>query len=168
DVIIKSILCVPSVTRMGEAEQESVTAQLKHLFAPTSTAKFLRYYFDCWHPNCRYVHKPSFRVDDTNEPLLASMALLGAMYSPDEDERTMASEIMYHAEKYVFFHEPLFGEQSVGKCSAAAQHGDFQTIQAGLCMLIIQFWTGDEAAKQRAMALRFDQTFKAAQASGLL
>ncbi|KXT18446.1 hypothetical protein AC579_8159 [Pseudocercospora musae] len=145
DVIIKSILCVRSVTRLGEAEQKSMTAQLKQLFAPSRTARFLRYYFDCWHRNCRYVHKPSLSVEDKNEPLLPSMA--PSISSADEDERAMASEIMFHAEKYIFFHGPLFGEQSLGKCSAAAKHGDFQTVQAGLCMLVIQFWTGDEAAK---------------------
>jgi hypothetical protein len=123
-------------------------------------ARFVAYYFNIWHLNCRIVHRPSFGFDVCNESLVLAVIFLGAMYSPDSTERLVASALIDHVESYIFSCLPL-SPSADGDCNeeSAAPSGDeqeFQIIQAAFTMVITQFWTGTGAQKLRASTRLFD------------
>ena len=102
------------------------------------------------------LHRPSFALGEVSDPLLVGVVLLGAMYSVNQDERRMAGSVMQYAEGYIFEHLPISRRHDHHEQDEVA----FQSIQAALCMIVIQFWTGDAESKHRTMTSRFSQTIE--------
>lgn len=129
-------------------------SNLDIVFDPANVIRSLRFFFECWHPNCRTIHRPTFSVSNRDMSLLASMILLGAMYVPDEEHRALVDAVARVIECYVFS-QPLF-DHTAGE-NLLDNDASFKTLQAGLMVIVAQFWAGDDISKRRVSTERFDQ-----------
>lgn len=153
---------VPTLLLLTDHARLDIQQQLQDLCRPACMSRFIGYYFDIWHLNCRIVHRPSFGFDVCDESLALAVALLGAMYSPDPTERLTASAVIDHVESYIFSCLPLspsadvHSHEGISDTSDEEQEKEFQTIQAAFTMVITLFWTGTGAQKLRASTSLFD------------
>ena len=153
-----SVMKAPTLQILPDDVRLEAQQQLQDLCRPSCVARFVTYYFDIWHLNCRIVHRPSFGFNVCDESLVLAVVLLGAMYSPDSAERLMASAVIDHVESYIFSCLPL-SPSADGDTSSASddeQEQEFQIIQAAFTMVITLFWTGTGAQKLRASTRLFD------------
>lgn len=155
-----SVMKAPTLQVLPDHLRLEVQQQLQDLCRPECVARFVAYYFDIWHLNCRIVHRPSFGFDVCDESLVLAVVLLGAMYSPYTAERLTASAVIDHVESYIFSCLPLSlsadGNCDIGPDAARDDEQEFQIIQAAFTMVITQFWTGTGAQKRRAATELFD------------
>ena len=142
--------------KSSQAATDTALTSLEHMFIPRNIVRHIDDYFQYWHRNSRVVHRPSFALGEVSDPLLVGVVLLGAMYSVNQDERRMAGSVMQYAEGYIFEHLPISRRHDHHEQDEVA----FQSIQAALCMIVIQFWTGDAESKHRTMTSRFSQTIE--------
>jgi hypothetical protein len=160
--LVMSVMKAPTLQILPDDVRLEVQQQLQDLCRPACVARFVAYYFNIWHLNCRIVHRPSFGLDVCDESLILAVVLLGAMYSPDSTERLTASAVIDHVESYIFSCLPL-STSGDGNCRRATnsahdeeQEQEFQTIQAAFTMVITLFWTGTGTQKLRASTRLFD------------
>lgn len=158
--LVMSVMKAPTLQLLPDHVRLEAQQQLQDLCRPACVARFVAYYFDIWHLNCRIVHRPSFGFDVCDESLVLAVVLLGAMYSPDAAERLAASAVVDHVESYIFSCLPLSPstDGNYPEDSDAVGNGEqeFQIIQAAFTMVITQFWTGTGAQKLRASTRLFD------------
>lgn len=154
----RTIYVIMPARKSSQATDDVALTRLEHIFAPTNVVRHIDDYFHYWHRNSRVIHRPSFVLGAVSDPLLVGVALLGAMYSVHQHERRMAASVMQYAEEYIFDHLPA------GQRNGVDYHEQdeiaFQSIQAALCMIVIQFWTGDAESKDRTMTIRFSQVIE--------
>lgn len=158
--LVMSVMRAPTLLLLTDHARLDIRQQLQDLCRPACMSRFIAYYFDIWHLNCRIVHRPSFGFDMCDESLVLAVVLLGAMYSPDAAERLAASAIIDHVESYIFSCLPL-SHLAGGVChknpdGVRDDEEEFQIIQAAFTMVITQFWTGTGAQKLRASTRLFD------------
>ena len=138
-------------------DRVQIQLRLEHIFLPARIARSIKLYFDGWHQNCRIIHQPSFSAADCEPALLVAMILLGAMYHPRDQERSMASSVIEHVEGYVFSALDAVWGESAGTASLSDDDTHTRLVQAAFLMVVTQFWTGSAEAKQRASGARFDR-----------
>lgn len=139
----------------GSAFSTSDTlATLQQVFSQARVVKHIDDYFRGWHRNCPVIHRPSFRIGEVDDVLLVGVILLGAMYSASQKERSMASTIMAYGEEFIFHAVSSISKGCPQNPKADDINEDFQIVQAGFCMVVVQFWTGDAEAKQRVFEVQ--------------
>jgi len=158
--LVTSVMKAPTLQVLPDHIRLEAQQQLQDLCRPAYVARFVAYYFDIWHLNCRIVHRHSFGFDACDESLVLAVVLLGAMYSPDANERLTASAVIDHVESYIFSCSSLFpsADEHCRKRPDAVgdDEQDFQIVQAAFTMVITQFWTGTGTQKLRASTSLFD------------
>lgn len=158
--LVTSVMKAPTLQLLPDHVRLEAQQQLQDLCRPTCVARFVAYYFDIWHLNCRIVHRPSFGFDTCDISLVLAVVLLGAMYSPDANERLTASAVIDHVESYIFsclpFSTPADVNYHEGSDAVSDDEQEFQIIQAAFTMVITQFWTGTGVQKLRASTRLFD------------
>lgn len=152
--LLNSVMKAPTLLLLQDHVRIEFQHQLQNLLRPACVSRFVAYYFNIWHLNCRIVHRPSFGLGVCNKSLVLAVVLLGAMYSPDAIERLAASAVVEHVESYIFSCLPFSsaGEEN-DKIDSGCSNNDehrFQTIQAAFTMVITLFWTGNDAQRLRA------------------
>jgi hypothetical protein len=88
--LLRRVMTAPSLLALRDVERTEVQQQLQNLCRPARVSRFVAHYFDMWHRNCRIVHRPSFGLSTCHEPLVLAVVFLGAMYSSNPAERTIA------------------------------------------------------------------------------
>lgn len=158
--LVTSVMKAPTLQVLPDHVRLEAQQQLQDLCRPACVARFVAYYFNIWHLNCRIVHRPSFGFDVCDYSLVLAVVFLGAMYSADPTERLTASAVIDHVESYIFSclslsHAP---DESFHEGSEAVMgdEQEFQILQAAFTMVITQFWTGTGAQKLRASTRLFD------------
>lgn len=157
DVLIdirKHISESPTVLALSTDKRLHVQATLTDVLTPSRVRRFLGYYWNSWHRNCRIVHWPSFEASTIEKPLLAAIISVGAMYSPYEAERASASIILPHLESYIFS-QLLFDQESESRHELTEAEA-LAVMQAGLLVVIVMFWTAEPKVKNRASTQRFN------------
>lgn len=160
--LVTSVMKAPTLQLLPDHVRLEARQQLQDLCRPTCVARFVAYYFDIWHLNCRIIHRPSFGFDVCDESLVLAVVLLGAMYSPDSTERLTASAVIDHVESYIFSCLPLppsadgNRREDTNSASGEDQEQEFQIIQAAFTMVITLFWTGTGAQKLRTSTRLFE------------
>ena len=81
------------------------------------------------------------------------MIFLGATYSPDSEISSLTHKVIEQVESYIFGQE-IFTLEENQKRIQCDRH-DFEILQSGLLMVVIQFWSGNKTAKRRAATRRF-------------
>jgi hypothetical protein len=145
----------PTVLKLSTDQRLDVQVMLDDLFSTSRAQRFLGHYWNHWHRNCRIIHRPSFKSNISDKPLLAAMISIGAMYSPNEAERASASVILPHLESYVFS-RLLIDEESESFAEPVGAE-NLAVLQAGLLVVISMFWTAGPNVKHRASTHRFSQ-----------
>jgi hypothetical protein len=152
--LVSKVMTAPTVLLLQDGDCLEVQQQLQNLCRPASVARFVSYYFNIWHHNCRIVHRPSFGLDACHEPLILAVTFLGAMYSSDPLERVAASAMLEHVESFIFSRLPSSsqpGSSDQGISGAVTDDEEsFQGVQAAFLTVITLFWTGTEVQKRRA------------------
>ncbi|KAH7317829.1 putative C2H2 finger domain protein [Rhexocercosporidium sp. MPI-PUGE-AT-0058] len=175
--IIEAIFNKAQTLQISAPEQAHISQNLSFLFTPSKIEKFVGLYFKFWHPHCPIVHQPTFTIDTAPIPLLASVVLMGTMYSQDNTEVSTAKLVLDLVELYVFSQEDLTDEYEIRHMlrvpsSSAPGYIElgvlaFQYLQAAYLMVCIQFWTGSMISKKRATDTRFGIVVKVARRLGL-
>lgn len=143
-------------------------SNLQFLFTTTKIRKFIRLYFDKWHYNARVIYASSVDPISTNPPLLAAVALMGALYSPEALETFAAKALLDYAELYCFATKTFSPEAEISNDSAdgsGQQDVDdhdsaVQDLKACWLVFVMQHWTGTKMARLRAMEHRYTEVIK--------
>lgn len=158
--LVTSVMKAPTLQVLPDHVRLEAQQQLQDLCRPACVARFVAYYFNIWHLNCRIVHRHSFGFDVCDSSLVLAVVFLGAMYSADSTERMTASAAIDHVESYIFSCLSLSRSPDEscheGSGSVMADEQEFQILQAAFTMVITQFWTGTGAQKLRASTRLFD------------
>lgn len=168
--LIQSILSRAwTIPLCAEAKTE-LTSDLNFLLTTSRIRRFVSFYFKYWHPNGPMIHPPSFNVDTAPLPLLAAVVFMGAIYSDDVRETSIAKKLLDFAELFVYSSAIFSYESEIGASFGGTTESfnenvnswtQFQSIQAGFLMVIVQYWAGSRAARNRAMESRFSDLIKA-------
>lgn len=155
-----SIMTAPTLLLLTDHARLDIHQQLQDLCRPACMSRFIAYYFEIWHLNCRIVHWLSFGFGTCDESLVLAVVLLGAMYSPGAAERLAASAVIDHVESYVFsclpLSHPASGNYHEDPDGVSHDEKRFQISQAAFIMVITQFWTGSGEQKLRASTRLFN------------
>lgn len=147
------IMSAASVQRLGSTEKVDIKAKIDRMLTASQVSACIACYFRGWHRNCRTVHEPTFSTGTAHNGLLVAMIFLGAMYSPDSDIRRLSGDLIEHVESYIF------GQETLASLEDHEPHRDtpidFDVVHSAFVMVVIQFWTGNKAARRRAATKRF-------------
>ncbi|KAJ5300436.1 E set domain-containing protein [Penicillium atrosanguineum] len=166
--LIQSILTRAWKVPLKTIEQDKIFSNLAFLLTTARIERFKEMYFEHWHPNGAMVHPSSFDLETISLPLLTSIIFMGAMYSKDEMEVRTAKQVVDFTELFVFS-SPIFSYDSEISIAFFKNRdvGDkpkdwtqFQDLQAGLIMVIAQYWSGSHTSRSRAKEERFRQVIK--------
>ncbi|KAL2065310.1 hypothetical protein VTL71DRAFT_2979 [Oculimacula yallundae] len=163
--IVDSVLEKALSLQITPPEQAHISQNLNFLFTPSRITKFLRLYFEFWHPHCPIIHQATFTIESAPIPLLASMVLMGAMYSQVDNEVNTAKLVLDLVELYVFSLEDLTDEYEIRHMlrvpSISAPNTielsdlAFQYLQAAYLLVCVQFWAGSLVSRKRVSDTRF-------------
>jgi Fungal specific transcription factor domain len=81
---------------------DSALDDAMQMFTASSAIKLSELYSRQWHPSCAVLHRPSFNLYSVSSPLLLSVIIMGAVFSPDIEERNIARRNIDLVECYVF------------------------------------------------------------------
>lgn len=164
--LIQAILAKTWTVNMDAKAQQEISSNLHFLLTTRRIHKFVSLYFMYWHINCQLLHPPSFNLEQVTMPLLAAVVFMGAMYSNEEREAYVARRMIDFAELYIFSTDVFSSENEVS-CTFSGRRSPtdmdrkdwahFQCLQAGYVMVVIQYWAGSKAARNRAMEARFNE-----------
>ena len=126
-------------------------------FAPTNLWRYLALYFQVWHPNCPFIHIPTFDPFSTSPLLLAAISLLGACHSPDVEDHFEAQTWFDLVEEWVFasFDQGPYADLRDEPLGLERRRAAVQTLQAAYSVCIYQNWDGDSRSKWRIRHQRF-------------
>lgn len=162
--IAARVLSVPLDTK----GQQEVSANLNFLLTTGRIRKFVSLYFKYWHPSCPIIHIPSFDPESIPLPLLAAIVFMGAMYSTDDMEVYSAKRVLDFAELFIFSSDTFACESEISATFCGNREPDdplsdwvqFQNFQAGFLIVVVQYWAGSRASRNRAMENRFSEVIQ--------
>ncbi|KAI9932477.1 hypothetical protein ASPWEDRAFT_166131 [Aspergillus wentii DTO 134E9] len=132
--------------------------QCTRFFSPNNIRKFLDLFWSHWYPVFPIMHRVTFDIQNTPVPLLISMLLVGAQFSPDEDDRR-ACRIWLRTNEALVFDDPCFRDAVDGftplQTDSACSMQLLQHVQAALLMCVCQSWEGRPESKLRIRHYRY-------------
>ncbi|KAJ5335501.1 transcriptional regulator family: Fungal Specific TF [Penicillium brevicompactum] len=173
--LVQSILTRAWQVPLDAAAQQELSANLNFVLTTARIRKFISLYFEHWHPSSSILHV-SFDPEAVPSTLLAAVAFMGAMYSNDQREVYIAKKVLDFAELFIFSSDVYSTESDIatifsgGQCCTndTADWPRFQNYQAGLIMLLAQYWAGNPVSRNRAMEQRFSEVLKVARQMELI
>ncbi|KAF9887952.1 hypothetical protein FE257_009474 [Aspergillus nanangensis] len=173
--MIQAILTRSWSVPLDHKAHEEISTALSFLLTTARIRRFVNLYFKYWQPSCAMLHEPTFDPDTVSLPLLTSVTFLGAMYSRDERETYAAKRLLDFAELFVFSSEMYAPENEIGIAYSGGRRpsydaGDwtqFQNIQAGFIMCVVQYWSGGAMSRNRVMEHRFSEVVRVVRRIGL-
>lgn len=166
--MIQEILIKMWSVLLDPRAQEEVSANVHFLLTTARIRRFVFLYVKFWHPSCPIIHIASFDPEMVSLPLLTSVVFMGAMYSDDMRESCAAKRVLDFAELFVFSNDIFAYENEIGAnfCADRSPDGEsnelfqFQNLQAGYIILVVQYWAGSRVSRNRAMEIRFTEVVK--------
>lgn len=173
--LIHSILARAWQVPLDVAAQQEISANLNFLLTTARIRKFIALYFEHWHPSSSILHV-SFDPEAVPSTLLAAVTFMGAMYSNDQREVYIAKKVLDFAELFIYSSDVYSTDSEVatifsgGQCytNETTDWVRFQNYQAGLIILLAQYWAGNRVSRNRAMEKRFGEVLKVARRIGLI
>ncbi|CAG8098647.1 unnamed protein product [Penicillium olsonii] len=173
--LIQSILATAWQVPLDLKAQQEISANLNVLLTTARIRKFVSLYFECWHPSSSILHVYSFDPEAAPLTLLAAVVFMGAMYSNDHREVSIAKTVLDFAELFIYSSEVFSTESEVGRIFPSVEcHKDestewmsFQSYQAGVIMMLTQYWAGSRVSRTRAMESRLSELVKVGRRMGL-
>lgn len=162
--MIVAIIEQVSKLDLDTSAKQTILNDLHFLLTPARVRNFISLYFRHWHQNYQMIHLPSFSMDTTPVPLLTAMAFMGALYSCNETESTVARRLLDFAESFVFSTKTFTYQHTLGRdlfASTVASDSwhdpwHFENFQAATILIIAQYWAGSRGASTRAVEVRFN------------
>lgn len=150
--------------RLGlSAEAEQIArSNVHYLLTSGNIRSCIDLYYHHWYPSGPIVHRPSFCFETAPSALLCAVFFMGAMYKNDRD-LAVAKSLLDLAELYIYSSDVFAPEADMRRSIESSQGTDdrdddwvtFQHFQAGLTIIVVQYWAGNLAARNRAMQDRF-------------
>jgi Fungal specific transcription factor domain len=143
-------LVISPTFKGDKASQLSALMKAKTILTAPTALKFTESYFKLWHPNCAFLHKSTFDPCGVILPLLLSVLLMGAVYSPIPAHRKITQDIADIAEQYAF-QQPELSEDFTFDYdqSTITSILHMQALQSAMFMLTLQNWQGTKSTKVR-------------------
>ncbi|KAL2404605.1 hypothetical protein ABEF93_006304 [Exophiala dermatitidis] len=153
----------PNIAHLGAAIQLLTHTELDHC---------VNLYFANYHRHCPILHPPSFQPTMVPIALLLSTAGLGAMYSSEPAKVAWMKTLFDVMEAYIFnlpgIRDEMTGSFELSKApDEDTLHYQFQIFQSAYLMVVMQFFSGNLAARRRARRQRFCQVLSLARSFGL-
>lgn len=155
--------------------QREISSNLQFLLTPRRIHKFVSLCFQCWNPNINIFHVPSFTYEESPMHLLVSLIFMGAMYSKEEHEASVARRMLDFAELYVFSADLFSADHEVRRMFVSHPVSDeecmdwtqVQIVQGAFAMVAMQYWAGSKSSRNRAMEVRYSEVIRAVRRMGL-
>lgn len=169
--IIQGIIDRTTYLNISREEEQHVSQQLSFLFTPSKMSRLSDLAFEFWYPHCPILHQGSFDPHTSPLSLVASVVIMGAMFSKDEREVNTAKFLLDLVELYVYSMDDLTDDYEIkqmlrasafsGSDDIAISNLAFQHLQAAYIILCTQFWAGSMVSRKRAIDTRFATVVKA-------
>ena len=144
-------------SRIQISWSEYIEAICLQFFSPMNIERYLTLFWFARHPNCPFVHRPSFKSTTSNLNLVIAMTIAGACISPVDSDRAMANIWFDVIEEMVFNDEACFLTQSIDIKQDITTYfvHCLSTLQAGYCVCLYQTWEGSRENKRRVRKDRY-------------
>ncbi|KAF4337984.1 C2H2 transcription factor [Fusarium beomiforme] len=156
---IKELITVKPRNSVIELEWSVALEQAcLNFFSPTNLRKFLALFWHIWHPNCNYIHRPTFDVASAKSMLVASMVVMGASFSPDKSDNEQAKMWFNSVEEMVFTDIDFcdhINNQNVLSPNPVKNIPKIQALQAAFIVCTYQGWEGTETSRRRTRRSRY-------------
>lgn len=126
-------------------------------FGPHNLRRFIDLYWSTWYTHWPVIHRPTFAYPNIPYTLMAVMALIGASYSVDTEDRGSAKLFCDAVEEMIFGDEYFGDSSSYSVLNAVCVNRRLRALQAGHAMCLYQFWEGDDRGRRRARKHRYGQ-----------
>ncbi|KAL4957320.1 fungal-specific transcription factor domain-containing protein [Aspergillus filifer] len=123
-------------------------------FSPQNTARFVEIYWRAWHPHYPVIHKPTFHISTTPIHLLTSMCIMGAFFSPSENDKISAIIWLNSVEELIFSNR-YFGDVLLLDEATVDVRDAVQLLQAAYCISTAQISEGSKVSRRRMRRSRF-------------
>ncbi|KAG0650977.1 hypothetical protein D0Z07_2886 [Hyphodiscus hymeniophilus] len=128
----------------------STSAKCLEFFCPPNIRNYLKLFWNRWYRHTLIIYKPTFDATKTPCLLLATMVLLGAIMSQNEEDASGARDWLEVAEESIFKDKWLssYLANSVNDCFVS-NRAQVTQLQAAFFICILQNWEGSDSAKTR-------------------
>ncbi|KAL3474491.1 hypothetical protein BJX99DRAFT_271663 [Aspergillus californicus] len=152
--IVEQIKNISRQSKITHAWSPQLEQACSRFFSARNLEKFNRIYWTAWHPHYPVIHKPTFSIEAAPVHLIAAMSIVGACFSPNENDRQNARLWLNSVEEMVFT-SPYFGAMSLQDPALINVHDIVQLLQAAYCVSSFQISEGSKASQQRIRRQRF-------------
>ncbi|KAF5576623.1 hypothetical protein FPANT_10842 [Fusarium pseudoanthophilum] len=105
--------------------------QCLEFFSPKRIRKYLALYWEIWHPNINFIHRPTFDPMSCKLGLMAAMIVIGASVSPNPSDLDQAKQWYSSVEEIVFTDQEFFKDRNVeDNTTPLAYNSSLSEIQA--------------------------------------
>ncbi|KAL4791911.1 hypothetical protein BDV19DRAFT_381238 [Aspergillus venezuelensis] len=125
-------------------------------FSPRNIIRFVEIYWTSWHPHYPAIHKPTFSIPATPIHLLASMCIIAAFFSPNEDDKIRARTWLNGVEELIFSNR-YFGDVLLLDEATVDVRDAVQLLQAAYCISTAQISEGSKFSRRRMRRSRFGE-----------
>lgn len=118
-------------------------------FLPSNIHRFLEYFWSLWYPHCPIVHKPLFDASSASAELLCVMILIGACFSPNENDNEISRKWLDSVEELIFRQVYFRSDRELLLDEPVQRKGIVQCIQAAYLVCSLQKREGSVEAQAR-------------------
>lgn len=154
------IFSSPANIRKSEEERRSSLLTLQHLLSPAQAHRFVSRYFETWHPICSIIHRPSFAVESAPDSIILAILMLGAVYSPNDEDRRIALSVIDYVEDYIFSHDFSNSNGVARPGTSLDNDAELHFLQASFLLVVAQYWSGSESSRRRVSTSRFERVLE--------
>ncbi|KAL2809387.1 hypothetical protein BJX63DRAFT_423902 [Aspergillus granulosus] len=152
--IVQQIKIVSQQSKITHTWSPQLERDCTRFFSPGNLEKFTLIYWTAWHPHYPVIHKPTFSIAAAPVHLTAAMSIIGACFSPNENDRQNAKLWLNSVEEMVFT-SPYFGDISLQDLALINIRDIVQLLQAAYCVSSFQISEGSKVSQQRIRRQRF-------------
>lgn len=140
------------------------------LVTPERIATYSFLYFANWHLHAPMVHEATFNPCTAALPLALSVMSLGAMYSKEVEDVAKVKVLLDTIECCIYSIPGLSDEYDLpgrqyikqgANASSAWQQYQLEELQGAYLIIVLQYWTGNTAARARVRQQRFPRVVQA-------
>ncbi|KAL4912534.1 hypothetical protein BDW62DRAFT_216253 [Aspergillus aurantiobrunneus] len=153
--IVQQIKNVSQESKITHAWTSQLEKDCTRFFSPRNIERFVRIYWTAWHPHYPVIHKPTFSIADAPTYLTAAMCIMGACFSPNENDRIHAKLWLNSVEEVVFTN-PYFSDIILHDEATVNVRDIVQLLQAAYCVSTFQISEGSKVSQRRIRRQRFN------------
>ncbi|KAL2867527.1 fungal specific transcription factor domain-containing protein [Aspergillus lucknowensis] len=153
--IVQQIKAVSEHSSITQKWTSQLEKSCMLFFSPRNIERFIRIYWTAWHPHYPVIHKPTFTISDAPTYLTAAMCIMGACFSPNENDRISAKLWLNSVEELVFTN-PYFGDIILHDDATVNVREIVQLLQAAYCVSTFQISEGSKVSQRRIRRQRFN------------